>query len=281
VPPEFPDIVGYAEYRFYLRDLYQAIKAKDKHFSHRYINAKCKARSSGWFGDILSGRLRLKSIHLVHIAAVFKLDKRTQEFLAALVDIERAEDSAERVAAMERWFALKGPRQEPVEADRFAFFEHWYHLAIREVINLISFDGDFSALGARLLPKISEAEAQNAYDLLRRLGMVLPRSRNHRATDFPVLVKAPDGEARQWSRIVRDLMRLAPLALDTLSKEERNFSALTLSLSPEGMRKAGDAISDLRKKLLIIADKDRGQNRVYQALFQVFPLTEVLEDKGD
>lgn len=279
--PDIPHISGYSEYRVYLRDRYEHIKAGDTRFSHRFINAKCQARSSGWFGDILAGRQRLKPVQVRPLAAVFKLDRQEQDFLSALVDLERAEDPDSRVAAMERWLSLKGPRRETVEKDRFAFFDHWYHLALREMLGILPFDGNYEALGAALRPPIRASQAKEAIDLLQRLGLVLPQTWNRRLTDMPVLVKTPDGEARHWRHILKDMMRLAPRALEVYGKEERDFSALTLSLSPEGFRQAGEAIAELRKKLLLIAEKDRGQNRVYQALFQVFPLTGKLEAKGD
>lgn len=281
VPADFHDIAAYAEYRFYLRDRYGALKTRDKRFSHRYISAKCKARSSGWFADILSGRQRLKPAQVRDLASVFKMEKREQDFLAILVEMERAEDPDSRVAAMERWLALKGPRREAVDKDRFAFFDHWYHLALQEVMAILPFDGDYESLGASLRPPIGGAEAREALDLLQRLGLILPQIWNRRMSDMPVLVKAPNGETRHWHNILKDLMRLAPKALEECGKEERDFSALTFSLSPEGFRMAGEAIADLRKKLLLISQKDRGRNRVYQAMFQVFPLSGILEVKGD
>jgi len=279
VPTEFPDIVEYAEYRIYLRDLYRVMKARDKRFSHRFINSKCHVRSSGWFSDILAGRQRLKPGQLQALASVFKWDQRTQDFLSTLVDFERAEDPKSRVAAMERWLALKGPKHEPVAKDRFAFFDHWYHLALREVLSLTPFEGDYQALGAALCPPIDGEQAREAVELLQRLNMILPRTWSHRLSDLPVLIKAPDGETRYWHHILKDMMRLAFIALDASKKEERNFSALTLSFSPEGFQKAGDAITELRKRLLLIAEQDREQDRVYQALFQMFPLTRTLEVK--
>ena len=53
-----PDIVAYAEYRLYLKDRYEAIKARDAKFSHRYINGKAGVKSSGWISDIPAGRQR-------------------------------------------------------------------------------------------------------------------------------------------------------------------------------------------------------------------------------
>lgn len=276
-----PDIVAYAEYRLYLKDRYLAMKAREKRFSHRYISAKVGMKSAGWFADILHGRQRLGPRQVPKIAAAFKLDAREQDFLRTLVDLERAADPEERVAAMEKWLALKGFKQEAVDKDRFAFFDHWYHLALRELLGFRPFQGDYAALGASLVPPIGPGPARQAVDLLQRLGLVQPQTWNRRMGDLPVLVKAPGGDAAHWNRILTALMKLAPAALEKFGKDARNFSALTLSLSPEGFAKAGEEVAQLRKRLLMIAEKDKARNRVYQCLFQIFPLTQPQAVSGD
>lgn len=276
--PALPDIVAYAEYRHYLRDRYRALKAADSRFSHRYINAKVGARSSGWIGDILAGRQKLHLTQVRGLASAFRMDAREQDFLSALVELERAEDPEQRIAAMEKWLSLKGPNRETVGKDRFGFFEHWYHLVLREALGILPFTGDYAKLGAALEPPIKAAKAKKALDLLQRLGLIAPQTWNRRVSDLPVLVKSPEGGAGEWNRILKDLMTLAPRALEKFPKEERDFSALTLALSPAGLKKAGEEIAHLRKRLLLIAEKDRGQDRIYQCLFQVFPVTGKLED---
>jgi uncharacterized protein (TIGR02147 family) len=276
-----PDIVGYAEYRTYLKDRYHAMKENDAKFSQRYINAKVGARSSGWVSDLLAGRQKLRPDQVRGVALAFKLDAREKDFLAVLVEMEKASDPEGRVAAMEKWLALKGPKRETVQKDRFAFFDHWYHLVLREVLGILPFTGDYAALGAALSPPISGPQTKKAIDLMQRLGLILPQIWNRRMTDIPVLVKAPAGESGQWNQLLKALMKLAPGALDLHGKEERDFSALTLSLSPEGMKKAGEEIAQMRKRLLLIAEKDKAQNRVYQCLFQIFPVTRVLEVPHD
>lgn len=272
-----PDILHYAEYRLFLKDRYQAIRVKNPRFSHRYIAGKIGAQSAGWFADVVSGRLKLKPAQIAKVASTFKLDMRETDILGALMDIERASHPEERVKAMERWLVLKGITKEKVEKDRFAYFEHWHNIAMRELLAIRPFDGDYVALGASLFPPISAAQAEKAVDLLQRLGLIQPQVWNRRMTDMPVLVKAPAGETRHWNQILEAFGKLAVAAIGTAGKEERNFSALTLSLSPDGLKKAGEEIANLRKRLLMIAEKDRAKNRIYQCLFQVFPLSRPVE----
>lgn len=82
-----PDIVAYAEYRLYLKDRYEAMKARDAKFSHRYINGKAGAKSSEWISDILAGRQRLKPILVRPVAAAFRMDAQEHDFLQVLVEM--------------------------------------------------------------------------------------------------------------------------------------------------------------------------------------------------
>ncbi len=278
---ELPDIVEYAEYRLYLKDRYKLLKAGSSKISHRYINAKVGVKSSGWISDILGGRQKLKVNQVRSVAAAFKMDEREYDFLSVLVVMEKAANPEQRVAAMEKWLSLKGPKREIVEKDRFAFFDHWYHLVLRELLGVLPFSGDYARLGATLSPPIKPRQTKKAIDLLQRMGLILPQVWNRRISDIPVLTKSPNGDTHQWNKILKDLMKLAPGALDRYSKHERDFSALTLSLSSDGLKKAGEEIAELRKRLLLISEKDRVQNRIYQCLFHVFPVTQTLEPKRD
>ena len=66
----------------YLKDRYEAMKARDAKFSHRYINGKVGAKSSGWISDILAGRQHLRANQVKAVAAAFKMNAREQDFLS-------------------------------------------------------------------------------------------------------------------------------------------------------------------------------------------------------
>jgi uncharacterized protein (TIGR02147 family) len=274
------DIVRYTEYRTFLKDRYTTLHEGNPKFSHRHIASRMGGRSAGWFADVISGRQKLKSREVTGIASVFKLSTRETEFLRVWVAMEDAADPEEKMVALEKWMLLKGARREVVERDRFAFFDHWYHIALRELLSFRSFDGDFASLGAALIPPVSAPRVRKALDLLQRLGLIHSQMRGHRPGDLPDLVKAPAGETQHWNHILKSFSKLAIPALDDFSKEERNFSALTLGLSSEGLQKAGEEIAQLRKRLLHIAEKDKGRDRVYQFLFQAFPLSKNSESIG-
>ena len=272
-----PDISGYTDYRKYLQDAYVARKSWDGKFSQRYINQKMGTRSSGWFADILARRQKLKPHHAAPIAGIFKLESKERDFLRVLIELEQASTPEERTTAYDKWFGLKGMREEKINKDRFKYFEHWYYPALRELLTLKPFQGNYTALATLLYPPIKPSQAKEAVETLIRLGLVMPGA----PSPLPVLVKDSSAKTNHWHKILKSYMQLALPALQRFTKDERNFSSLTLTFSPEGLKKAGDEIAALRSRLLMLSEKDRSRNRVYQCLFQVFPLSLPVELSDD
>ncbi len=261
----------FTDYRALITARLRALKAADPKFSHRFVNQRMGARSAGWFADVMAGRQKLKPRHVAPMAAVLRLDAREKDLLRALVELESADSPEIRESAYSRWLELQGVRAEDVDRDRFRYFERWYYPALRELLLLSPFDGDYAALGARLDPPIGAKQAREAVAMLKRLGLLNP------GAPAPVLVKRP-GKTPHWSKILKAYTELSVPAMQRYGKEERDFSALMVSLSPEGLKAASEEIAALRRRLLAISGRDTGTRRVYQALFQVFPLSQSVED---
>jgi uncharacterized protein (TIGR02147 family) len=268
---QFPTAQDFADYRAFLADRLRRLRAADRKFSHRFVNQRMGARSAGWFADVLAGRQRLKPRHVSPLAALFRLDAREKELLRVLVEMEAADSPEAKSTAHGRWLELKGVAAEDVDRDRFRYFERWYYPVLRELLLLAPFDGDHAALGARIDPPISARQVREAVGTLKRLGLFNPDA------PAPVLVKRP-GKTPHWSKILKAYTELSLPAMQKYGKEERDFSSLILSLSPGGLKTAGEEIAALRRRLLSIASRDSGSRRVHQCLFQVFPLSQSVED---
>jgi uncharacterized protein (TIGR02147 family) len=62
-------------------------------------------------------------------------------------------------------------------------------------------------------------------------------------------------------------------ALDSFPKSERDFSTLTVSLSPGSFEAARDIMRKARQEILALDEKETDPRRVYQMNFQLFPLS--------
>jgi uncharacterized protein (TIGR02147 family) len=265
--------LNFADYRSLLVDRLRALKASDPKFSHRFVNQRMGARSAGWFADVIAGRQKLKPRHVTPLASLFRLDVRERELLRILVAIEASDTTEEKNSAYGKWLELQGVAQEEIERERFKYFDKWYYPVLRELLLIQKFDGNYADLGGRLDPPITARQAKEALQTLSRLGLLNPDS----PAPSPVLVKRP-AKTQHWKQSIEAAMERARPALKKFDKEERDISLLLLSLSPDGMKTAGEEIAALRRRLLALSERDSGKNRVFQCLFQVFPVTLPVEN---
>jgi uncharacterized protein (TIGR02147 family) len=277
MPKAAPEIVQYAEYRRFLADRYRFLRLNNRKFSHRYINYKMAISSSGWFGDIIAGRQRLKPSHIRKISAVFLLSQKEQAYFAALVNLENAVTDEDRDAALGEIYRAKGMGQQIVSAEKIRFYHQWYYSGLRELLCIYPGARNPEILAAFLDPPITPKQAKEALTLLEKLGLTsAPETKGGKLTS-PILIKDASVRTKHWNKMIAAMMKLGRRALRNFGRDERNISGLTLAFSAEGLKQAGEEIAALRKRLLYLSEKDKGRNRVYHGLFQLYPISKSLE----
>jgi uncharacterized protein (TIGR02147 family) len=267
------NVFDFADYRGFLDAYYRDRKAKDRKFSHRFISAQVQATSSGWFADVVNGRANISGIHLVRLIKLLKLSPAQAEYFEILVRYDQAGSMEEKNQHFRKLIAIKGVKPELVGKERFEFYSEWYHAVIRESLFIHPFQGDYAQLAKSLYPSISAAEARKSIRLLERLGFIEkgPGGSYHPLPS--ALKKDPAFKTMHLHNFLKANIRLGAESLETVAKEERDISAMTLCLSQSGFAKAKEEIRSLRHRLLSLTEEDTGAERVYQCNFHVFPVT--------
>jgi uncharacterized protein (TIGR02147 family) len=267
------NIYGYTDYRVFLADFYRAEKAK-KHFSHRAFSRRAGLRSSNYLYLVMRGERALSAEMAPRFAEACRLSKTEAEYFCELVAFGRATTIAERNRCYERLARFRGFRAaHRLDGAQAAYHASWYVPAIRELAARADFADDPRWVASMLLPPISPAQAKDALDTLSSLGL---------------LVRCEDGRLRQAEPLVttgkgplglhvvnyhRAMLERATDALESLPREERDISTLTLCVSEAGMERIKERVRALRRELLSEAEKEGPPMRVVQVNFQVFPLT--------
>lgn len=271
---EMKTIVDYLDYREFLKDHYTANKERHSFFSFRYISAKTGLDSS-FYVKVLQKQIHLSLKSLPRLIDFLGLNKKESDYFTLLVRFNRAHTRDEMKLYFERIIEFRDVRKQTLDAAKYRYFSNWYHVAIRELLNIRPFDGNFKSLAAKLLPPISEARARKAVGLLVRLGLVRKTAEgSYELTDRFVST----GET--WHSIAienfqREMLKLAGESLATLPKEERETSTVTVSVSRECFAAMKDRLREFRKELLEMARIERNPEGVFQINFQIFPLTRI------
>lgn len=271
--PANVDIYEFAEYRVFLDAYYRARRTQDPKFSHRYIAAQVRSGSAGWFADILKGRTNLSATHRIALVKMLGLKEAESAYFECLVNIDQAGSVEEKNIHFKRLLTLKGVKPELIGSERFEYYSEWYHSVIRELLFFHDFKGDYAELSKMLRPPIQAAEARKSIRLLEGLGFIKRQSSGTFRPVHTTVKKDPAFRAMHFANFMKANTRLGIESLETLPKEERDISTMTLSLSSEGFLKAKEEIRMLRERLLALTQADKTPDRVYQFNFHGFPVT--------
>lgn len=271
--PKESSIFAHTDFRKFLDEAYQARKKADKKFSHRFIQEKAGVSSAGWFADVVKGRTNMTGSHIFKLAKLFRFRPSETDYFEAMVLFGQAPGLEERTRYFQKMLAFKEVRSDMVGLDKLEFYSKWYHGAIRELLFFHPFRGDYAGLARKLSPPIRQAEARESVALLERLGMVEPNGIGGYKSKDAVLKKDPAFPSVVMANFLKANMELAIEALDRYSRDERDISALTISLSEHAFAQVKDDIRALRKKILAMTETDIAPTKVFQCNFQFFPVS--------
>jgi uncharacterized protein (TIGR02147 family) len=267
-----PAVYDYTDFRLFLEDYYRERKAGDPKFSHRFIHEKVKASSSGWFSDLVAGRISLSQSHMVRLLKLLQLKTNEGDYFEAMVGLAQASSMEEKNRWMRRILSFKEIKIDVVGAEKFEFYSHWHYSALREALFVCDFSSDYQALGQLFLPPLKKEQVRKGIHLLESLDLIRKDSQGFYRPCSPTIKKDSAFKSLHVANFLKANMELAIQALDILEKEKRDMSALTLALSVEGFTEARAEIKSLRKKLLAIAEREKYPTQVFQCNFQLFPL---------
>jgi uncharacterized protein (TIGR02147 family) len=267
------DLFAYTDYRKYLRDYYEARRAAQKEFTHRFITQAIGFKSSGTFAQILQGKTNMAPNTVGRFIRFLGLKAQEAEYFELLVLFGQSRGHAEKKGYFEKIIAFPKSNLKQVDSTQYAFYEKWYYSVIREVLAFYPFKEDYRELARMLEPPISTAEAQRAIKLLEELGLIRKNGEGVYEKTDPVITSGYDTRSLAVNQFIVETLDLAKVALDKLPREERSLSALTLSLPEDGYAMVEEKVKNFRRELLELARNCPDPKRVVQVNFQIFPVS--------
>ena len=165
-----------------------------------------------------------------------------------------------------------------LELDHFELISDWYHFAILSLLELP--DSRFSAKWIASRLGIPEIRAASAMERLVRLNLFKKVGRKHRQTGLPLKV-----ENRRSTEATRkyhhQLLTRAAESLENDPFEIRDFSAITMAISPRLIPVARERINLFRRELCRDLESHGTPEQVYQLSVQIFPVTMKASKPGE
>lgn len=264
-------LFDYLDYRTFLRDFYDAQKKENPYFSYRYIGRKI-GLDPGYVVKIMQGKLHVPEKYIDGFCSLCKFSAKEKKFFRTLIDFNKAKTEDRIKQLFEKLLACKSLGKHSLDEFQYDYYHKWYHTAVRSLIGIVPFSGDFAALAAMLTPQVTVPDVKKSVALLEKLSLIRKEpSGVYALTDQFVTT----GES--WRMVaIRDFQRetinLAAESLDRHKKEDRDISTVTVAIDKEKLGELRERISEFRESILKLAGDSATPDCVYQLNVQLFPM---------
>ncbi|MGZ3769153.1 MAG: TIGR02147 family protein [Bdellovibrio sp.] len=266
-------IFDFVDYRELLKFLFAQSKANNKAFSYRYFSRRAGFASSNFLLKVMTGQSRLSEVSIKKFVKGFDLNANEAHFFRHLVLFNQATTVDQKQIHAKEILRNQGYRKiYPLAEAQYHFFSNWYFVPIRELVNFPNFKEDPKWIAEMVVPPITPEQAKVALKTLQQLGMLernaegkLVQSHNHVATPNEVA-------SSSLAQCHREMMNRASESIDTIAREARDISFVTVGTSLSNVKRIKELIQKFRVEVVELVQKDQSCEAVYQLNLQLFPI---------
>jgi len=277
--PGAPDIYNFHDYRQFLREWLQHLKAAHR-LSTRQV-AKTSGVSESYLSMILSGQRRLSAEQLNKLVPALKLERSEAsylEWLSTIVDADSPEQQLDALKKIQRFRRYRN--LNPLEIETYRYLQHWYHIAIRELAQLPGFQLDPKWIQGSLRYKVPVPEIKEAVEFLIDHGFLKVDGQG-RFVKPEKLIECKTGVLKPaLTKFHTEMLTLAATSITEIPSEERNISAYTGAIPADQIDAAKKILNEAREKIIALANQGGpGSDTVYHFGFLAFPLSQKMGDE--
>lgn len=274
-------IFEYMDYRKFLQDFYEESKAKKRYFSYRYFAQKAGLNAPILLKMVIDGKRNLSRKSIDKFIKGTDLREKEALFFRNLVLFNQAKTALEKYEHYSVLQALtKQVPQHLMEEDHFEYFDKWYYSVIREGICHYNYKDDWEKVAASVTPSITADQAKEAVDWLLNNGLI---RRTGKGT-YEQVQKAITTRSEVRSIVIRNfnrqMIKLAGDSLDAFNVKQRYATGITVGITSEAYDMLVAEIEAFRDRVVQIADRVVGHDKVCQVNIQLFPLMQNPAQEG-
>jgi uncharacterized protein (TIGR02147 family) len=273
-------LVTYADYRAYLSDMVAHRKADGHPASNRWFARKMGINSTSWLTMVVKGRIGLSKVTANKLSEILRHSIIETRYFETLVFFNQARSTEDRNRYYKELCALADMKEARlVSKSQYDFYTQWYHSAVRSIIGMHGFSGNFKKLAAMIIPAITPAQARKSVGLLESLGFIIKSKKGGYELADRAITTGEDVTSLAWANFQQETMRLAQEAMDRFDRDRRYIGTQTVGVSEETFKAIKQMLIDTKNKIAEMANSDCSADRVYQVNFQAFPLSQSPKSK--
>ncbi len=275
------NIFEYFDYREYLQEVFADIKKRRRGYSYRAFSSEAGIASHNFLPRIIRRERNLSQDFIAPLASYLKLSAKEVKYLNALIAFNNSKKPSFKEHYLQQLQTLRIVSEEyRIEDAKLSFFDEWYYPVIRELAVIIDFGEDYAALARRCIPRITPVQAKRAVRYLIANGFLKRGDDGRYCVTDPVVSTEPEVDSAIIPRYHKIMLRQCAEALESVRKEDRNFTSLTLRVSQSVYDEIKQEIFHFRKRLLAMAKACPNPEMVCFAGFQLLPRSEVHKNVG-
>jgi len=265
-------VFDYTDYRAFLSDVLTARRLTHPRFSLGSWAKRLKLGSSSMLVMILKGQRNPGDDLLEKLVADLKLRVREAAFFKDLVKFEKCKNDLELRSKMLERLRVAHPAKtfRLIEPLHFEAVSKWHYYAIRELVDLPSFQEDPDWISSRLRYKVTHADINKAIKTMEKLEL-LSRNESGKLCYNDSIGTANDIPQEGLKRFHEQILDLVQESLRSVPEVDREISGMTFTMCREDLPRAKEIISSVYRELLELSRP--GRDSVYHVEIGLVPLT--------
>lgn len=259
------------DYRSFLREWLDAQREKRQAVSLRWM-AQRLAMDASLLSKILAQERHLSHSRVQPVCDLLGLEGAEAEYFRLCVHYAKAKGHREAQACFVRMAELRRVSSVPLDDVQVAYWESWIHVALRSLLSCGRFGDDWERLGSMLRPRQSARKVREGVLLLERIGLAAKDEDGIWQVRDAFLRDGSPAQAPMVRHFHRQSLLLSLESLESIPKELRDLSSLTVSIPPEGYSRIVEMVKEFRSRVLATVAGMDAPDRVYQLSLQFVPL---------
>jgi uncharacterized protein (TIGR02147 family) len=273
-------IFDFYDFRSFLKNELEFRKTLNPQYSFRSFALSMGINPSTLL-RVMSRERNISSKTLPLFVKQLKLNQRESEYFELLVLFDQTPDPKPKLLIQEQINQFRKSRLTKAQPSQYEFYDKWYHTVIREYIALSPCTrNSYKDIAKKLSPVVTAPLVKASLTLLERLKLIEINSLGFYFQTSQTLTTGDDWTGTTIHSFQKQMSALGEASLDNFRKSERDISTVTMSLSETGFERMKAKLNAVRKELIQMALEDEGQNKVYQLNYQLFPLTQPIENEA-
>ncbi len=264
-----PSVYDYINYRSFLRDVVDHLKAKNEYSNRGFADA-AGLKSHVHLHLIITGKKNASRDTLKKIAQALKLGLRETDFLQLLAEFAHAPNSLQADEIYQQILSAQGfLKEHKAQALEYRYYSNWRLIATLEALSTPWGEWPLERQAESLQTTV--AQLQNDFHVLSQIGLI--EKKGSRWIRKEALLKT---DAQAQSILVknfhRQMINKALTSLDANTSAERNIVSVTMPLSEKTFGDLNQRIFEILHEFASRYSDAKNPKAVYQLNFQVFPL---------